>query len=86
MVFISVVSRRTGVSVDDILSQKRNMGIVRIRAQIALILRKNMRLSYPEIGSVMGRDHSSVMKLIKKTSPIFSREEVLDMESESNSS
>lgn len=62
---IKAVSLRRGVEIEDILSHKRTMGLVNARAEICIILRNFLKLSYPEIGEIMMRDHTSVIHLVK---------------------
>lgn len=48
-----------------ILSKRRNVKLVEARAIIAIALRK-LGYSYPKIGNVMNRHHTSIMNLVEK--------------------
>ncbi len=64
---IETVCEHFNVSVNDILSKKRQQSIVRPRQFIMYILREQLSCSYPEIGSHCGgRDHTTVMHACRK--------------------
>ena len=63
---LSAVSKKYGVSVDDIKSKKRTDSIASARHTSAYIIRKLTDLSLAEIGKILGRDHSTVMSSIDK--------------------
>lgn len=58
---IKVVALRHNVPVEDIMVGDRTRPIVNARHEAMYLLRKNFRLSYPRIGAIMGRDHSTVI-------------------------
>lgn len=64
--FLEAVCRRRNVLIDDVLSRKRSKRLVGARSEIAKILRQNLGLSYPEIGAILHRDHTSIIHLVKK--------------------
>ena len=60
------VSRKYGVSVEDIKSKKKTDSIASARHISIYIIRKLTDLSLKEIGKVFGRDHSTVISSINK--------------------
>lgn len=58
---ITVVALRHDVPVEDIMVGDRKRPIVNARHEAMYLLRNKFRLSYPRIGAIMGRDHSTVM-------------------------
>lgn len=64
---ISEVARRYGITEEDILSSNRSREIA-VPRQLAIYLTRELcGYSTPKIGSVFGRDHSTVMHACKKT-------------------
>ena len=60
------VSKKYGVSVDDIKSKKKTDSIANARHVSVYIIRKLTDLSLKEIGKVFGRDHSTIISSINK--------------------
>ena len=60
------VSKKYGVSVDDIKSKKKTDSIAGARHVSAYIIRRLTDLSLKEIGKVFGRDHSTIISSINK--------------------
>ena len=60
------VSRKYGVSVEDIKSKKKTDSIAGARHISIYIIRKLTDLSLKEIGKIFGRDHSTVISSINK--------------------
>ena len=60
------VSKKHGVSVEDIKSKKKTDSIANARHISIYIIRKLTDLSLKEIGKVFGRDHSTVISSINK--------------------
>ena len=60
------VSKKYGVSVDDIKSKKKTDSIAGARHISIYIIRKLTDLSLKEIGKVFGRDHSTIISSINK--------------------
>ena len=63
---LSAVSKKYGVSVEDIKSKKKTDNIAGARHVSIYITRELTDLSLKEIGKVFGRDHSTVMSSINK--------------------
>ena len=60
------VSKKYGVSVDDIKSKKKTDSIAGARHVSIYVIRKLTDLSLKEIGKVFGRDHSTIISSINK--------------------
>ena len=60
------VSRKFGVSVEDIKSKKKTDSIANARHISVFVIRKLTDLSLKDIGKVFGRDHSTVISSINK--------------------
>ncbi len=58
---ISLVSKRYGVGEDDIFGRKRQQQICHARNVSVYIIKKCTDLSYPSIGKMFGRDHSTII-------------------------
>ena len=63
---ISEVSRKYGVSEDDIRSKKKSENIANARHICVYIIRRMTDLSLPSIGKIFSRDHSTVLSSINK--------------------
>jgi chromosomal replication initiation ATPase DnaA len=61
---INDILNKYGFTMHDIRSRRRNSKLIECKREIALYLR-NKGLSYPKIGLIMGKDHTSVMNLLK---------------------
>lgn len=61
---VAVVAAEHGVTVDEILSPSRYRHIVAARREVCTRLRAQ-GWSYPAIGRALGRDHATVMYLVK---------------------
>lgn len=62
-----VIAKRHHVLFDDILSTARSKNIMLARIDCYLHLR-NKGLSYPEIGKIMLRDHTTIIYVVRKHS------------------
>ena len=58
---ISMVSQHTGVPEEEIKGKKRTKEIAMARHVCIYILRTQTELSFPSIGKIFGRDHSTIM-------------------------
>lgn len=62
---VEAVSELCGATVSEIMGPCRSRTVVRARRAIALILRHNGGMSYPEIGRALGcRNHTTAWNLI----------------------
>ena len=58
---ISIVAKRYDISKDDILSKKRDQNISYARNVSIYVIRSVTQMSFPEIGKIFNRDHSTIM-------------------------
>jgi chromosomal replication initiator protein len=64
---LDAVARHFGVSVEALRGKARHKEIVAPRHLAMYLLREDARLSYPQIGTLMGgRDHTSVLHAYEK--------------------
>lgn len=68
---IDLVSSRTGVSKKHIFGVSRSKDIARAR-QLTMYLLRQSRVSFPEIGRMLGRDHSTVIHGCKTIGDLLS--------------
>jgi hypothetical protein len=62
---VASVSAQSGATVSEIMGPSRSATVVRARRAIAMILRHNAGMSYPEIGRALGcRSHTTAWNLI----------------------
>lgn len=72
---ITAVADRFCVTAADIIGPRRSKAIAEARHITCIILRESTRLSYPEIGTLLGRrDHQSIQYSVKKAGPKLLRE------------
>ena len=62
---IKQVSEETGVSVPRIYEHNRSKYVFKARLRVYKLLRE-LGLSYPEIGKLLGRDHGTIIKVLQK--------------------
>jgi len=75
---ITEIARYYGVSVDDLLGKKRSRDIVMPRQIAMYILRSELDLSYPQIGSHLGgRDHTTIMHGCEKIGNLVSKKDAI---------
>lgn len=64
---MEAVARQYGLHADDLASDKRHPRLVLARQIAMYVCRRNLGLSYPELGRAFGgRDHSTVIHAVKK--------------------
>ena len=64
---MEAVARQCGLHADDLASDKRHPRLVLARQIAMYVCRRNLGLSYPELGRAFGgRDHSTVIHAVKK--------------------
>jgi chromosomal replication initiation ATPase DnaA len=64
-ILITHIADIHGVSMAEILGPRIRPDLIAARQAIVVALR-NQGLSYPAIGRIMNRDHSSIMNLVRK--------------------
>ena len=57
------IASEHGVTPVEVLGRDRSRSVARARAHFVHVLRSSSSLSYPEIGKLIGRDHSTAMHL-----------------------
>lgn len=62
---LALVAKAYHVTPDDVLGARRDKSVSAARASYCWALHESRGLSYPEIGRLLGRDHSTVMHLAK---------------------
>lgn len=60
-VIIAMVARKAGMTVDEMRSARRNKDIVLARRVAVAVLLRFTRLSLPQVGRLLGRDHTTIM-------------------------
>jgi chromosomal replication initiation ATPase DnaA len=55
------IASEHGVTALEVLGRGRTKSVARARAHFAHVLRASTELSYPEIGRLLGRDHTTAM-------------------------
>ena len=61
---IKQVSEETGVSVPKIYEKNRSQYVFRARLRVYKLLRE-LGLSYPEIGKLLGRNHTTILVTLR---------------------
>lgn len=73
-VTLEVVAEWFDISIKDILGYRRSRNIVNARSVVAFILRNNTSMSLPEIGTLINRDHSSVIHAVRRIKTLVDNE------------
>ena len=63
---ITSVELEHGVSLSQIRSKTRKVPVVKARHDLCCRLRGELKISYPNIGRIINRDHSTVYIAVKK--------------------
>lgn len=74
------VARFFHLKSEDLLSNSRRSEIVKPRQMAIFLMRKEANLSYPTIGSVFKKDHSTIMHSFNKIKEIVRRDETSNRE------
>lgn len=59
-------SNMFGVPIEDIYGKRRTRTVVRARQFAMALIRNRTSMSFPEIGGVFGKDHSTVIHAVKR--------------------
>ena len=73
-VTLEVVAEWFDISIKDILGYRRSRNIVNARSVVAFILRNNTSMSLLEIGTLINRDHSSVIHAVRRIKTLVDNE------------
>ena len=76
-VYFSVLE--TPIDESDLIDVSRDAYAVRVRAMTMWLLKTEGHLSYPAIGKRLKRDHSSVLKLVRKIHDLADPEDLADL-------
>jgi chromosomal replication initiator protein len=68
---VDAVAALYRVGASDILGRARTKSVSEARACVYLVARRCTRLSYPEIGRAMDRDHSTVLHGVGKAERLY---------------
>lgn len=69
---ITIASRITRLTPDQITGPQRHKPIARVRQAVAYVAAEQGRHSYPQIGKMLNRDHSTIIHAHKMV-PVFMR-------------
>lgn len=75
---ISITAKRYGVTVDEILGDSRKQNVKNARNTAMYAVRFITGISFPRIGSIFNRDHSTVHSNISKTESMMEADPVFD--------
>ena len=74
------VSQKYGISVEDIKGRKRTKEIALVRHRSIYIIRKLTDLSFPAIGKLFGRDHTTIMASLDTVEREMAKDSLLEIE------
>jgi len=60
------VALRHGLTLDRIKGRDRTKAVTRGRVAVIVALREHLDMSYPDIGRMLGRDHSTIISLHRR--------------------
>ena len=63
-----------GLDVDDLLGSRRQSHLILPRHTIMYLLRKDLGLSFPKIGKIMGKDHTTIIYAYQKMEKLINSE------------
>lgn len=63
---VRLIRPRRGVTVEDLISRDRHKNVSAARHEIIYWIRTKLDWSYPEIGKLFERDHTSIMSAYRK--------------------
>lgn len=63
---LEVVAKKHGVSITSLVGKTRQRDIVDIRSALVKSLRNDWNMSFPAIGRLFNRDHSTIMHLYQR--------------------
>jgi chromosomal replication initiation ATPase DnaA len=71
---LSTVAQFYGTDLDTIFSPARTASLVRPRQAAAYIMREHLKMSYPEIGAAMHRDHSTIIMTVSRAKLLIGKD------------
>jgi chromosomal replication initiator protein len=60
------IAAKHGITVEALLGRGRTKTVAEARHELMALLRGTFAFSFPEIGRIVGRDHSTVMYALRK--------------------
>jgi chromosomal replication initiation ATPase DnaA len=63
---IEAVAKKFGVPVNQLIGKSRERSMVDIRSALVKTLRDDWHMSYPKIGELINRDHTTAMNLYRR--------------------
>lgn len=63
---LRTIAKKHYLSLDAVLTESQHEPVVRARDEMAYVLKDDYGMSYPFIGKVLLRDHSSVMDAVRR--------------------
>ena len=70
---VSRISERSGISEEEIFGDSRRASVVYLRQGAYYVFREKFGWGYAEIGSSMGRHHTTIMNGVKRIKKVFNR-------------
>lgn len=64
--FVAEFARKRGLTYNEIVGPGRAKPVVLVRHEICYILRSQRALTYPQIGRLLNRDHTSALHAVRK--------------------
>lgn len=58
---LEIIAEECGVNVNDVMKKVRKSELVKVRHLYSAILRKYYGFSYPKIGEIMDKDHTTII-------------------------
>lgn len=62
---VAQIASEWGLTYEDVVGHCRRRTYVSCRREVAYILRYSYNLSYPEVATIMNRDHTAIMHLLR---------------------
>lgn len=75
VVVATVVAKRLGFELDDVLGKERTGGVVRARHLAMAVARSTLGRSYHELGRAFGRDHTTVVQAVHGVANLVGHDE-----------
>jgi len=66
---ITLVAERYSLSRDDIFGHSKNRHLITARREIAYAMRVQLKMSYPQIGNYLNRDHTTIIHGLRNFVP-----------------
>lgn len=75
---IAATALAFGIAPEDIASRSRSKSIAEARAVVCYVARRCTRMSFPQIGKALDRDHTTVMSAVQRVEQRRSRDRWTD--------